>query len=127
MVSVLQSLGSKIKQALPGVPNYVTAELKLFKWPNTKRPTEKPKKTVVHEKGRKFEGYPGQYEQSPFTHVFIGPLHLFIHWKPFDHLSEEEYREKYGTYGPLGETKWERKKREENEARKRRLQEDKKS
>jgi hypothetical protein len=112
----LERLLSAFKEIVPGKPTYISVGAG-FAWDFNPRPTRKEKKlfSLEHEKGRRYEGYPGQYEQSPYTHINIGPVRMFIHWEPFDHLTECEYEKKFGTYKPIDETRWEREKREEKE------------
>lgn len=113
---VLGRLLSGFKNKIPGTIRYLSVSIgHNFTWPKPKK-TNKP--LISHTPAVKFEGYPGQYEQSPFTHIKLGPLAASICWKPFDYISEEEYYKIYGTYEPLKETKWEREKREKREKNK---------
>lgn len=106
-----------IKSLLPGKLNYLSIESKI----TFGEKHRVKKKLFDHVAGRKFEGYPGQYESLPYTHIYFGPLHVFMYWKPFDYLSEEDYKDKYGSYNPQGETKWERRIREEKEEREKKV------
>lgn len=104
-----------LKNKLPGNPNSASIGLNLHWSKEKRRSTTRPVQLIKHEEGRKLEGWPGSYYSWPTTFFKLGPLNGSIHWKPWDRLSEEEYRDKYGTYDAVEETRWDRERREAKE------------